>query len=272
MIDTAPLFRPLLGELLAVLRGLSDADWTRPTVAAEWRVRDVAAHLLDGDLRRLAASRDGHRLAITPPRSEAEVSALVNGLNADGISYARRLSPRLIVDLLEMTGGWVADLFASLPPDGPATFAVSWAGEQTSRNWMDIGRDYTERWHHQMQIRDAVGVPRLLEPRWMLPFLDISAHALPHAYRDVSAPPSTTVTFQVTGATAAAWSVVREGDGWLLVRGGTRRAQALVTADADDAWRLLYNALTPRQVVDRVRVEGDLTLADTLLRARAVVL
>jgi uncharacterized protein (TIGR03083 family) len=272
MIDTTPLFRPLLGELLFLLRGLSDAQWGASTVAGAWRVRDVAAHLLDGDLRRLAASRDGHRLAITPPTSEAEVSALVNGLNAGGVSYAQRLSPRLIVDLLEMTGGWVADLFASLPPDGSATFPVSWAGERSSRNWMDIGRDYTERWHHQMQIRDAVGVPRLLEPRWMLPFLDISAHALPHAYRDVAAPPSTTVTFQVTGATAAAWSIVREGDAWRLARGGTRRAQALVTADADAAWRLLFNALTPPQIVERVRVEGDLALAAPLLRARAVVL
>jgi hypothetical protein len=272
MIDTVPLFRPLLGELLTLLRGLSDADWTRATVAGEWRVRDVAAHLLDGDLRRLAASRDGHRLAIAPPRTEAEVSALVNGLNAQGVTYAQRLSPRLIVDLLEITGGWVADLFASLPPDGPATFAVSWAGEQASRNWMDIGRDYTERWHHQMQIRDAAGAPPLLlEPRWMMPLLDISAHALPHAYRDVAAPPSTAVTLQVTGATAGAWSIVRAADGWTLAR-DAQRPQALVAADADDAWRLLYNALTPAQIVERVRVEGDLALAAPLLRARAVVL
>src|SRR5687768_2475898 len=245
MVDTVPLFRPLLHELLGVLRRLSDVEWMTATVAGQWRVRDVAAHLLDGDLRRLAAARDGHRLAIRPPTSEAEVSALVNGLNAEGVRYAQRLSPRLIVDLLEMTGGWVADLFASLPPDGSATFAVSWAGEQRSQNWMDVGRDYTERWHHQMQIRDALGRDRLLEPRWLLPFLDITAHAFPHAYRDVAAPPTTTVTFQVTGATAAAWSIVRDADGWTLARGGTRRAQALVTADADQAWRLLYNALTP---------------------------
>jgi hypothetical protein len=65
---------------------------------------------------------------------------------------------------------------------------------------------------------------------------------------------------------------VREGDAWLLARGGTRRAQALVTVDADAAWRLLYNALTAAQIVERVRVDGDLALAAPLLRARAVVL
>ena len=40
----APLFRPLLAELVALLRSLAAADWERPTVAPDWRVRDVAAH------------------------------------------------------------------------------------------------------------------------------------------------------------------------------------------------------------------------------------
>jgi hypothetical protein len=42
---TAPLLRPLLGELLALLHGLTPAPWEMPTVAGSWRVRDVAAYL-----------------------------------------------------------------------------------------------------------------------------------------------------------------------------------------------------------------------------------
>ena len=38
----------------------------RPTVAGEWRVRDVVAHILDGSLRRLSFHRDGQ----TPPAPE----------------------------------------------------------------------------------------------------------------------------------------------------------------------------------------------------------
>ncbi|MEO6056721.1 MAG: maleylpyruvate isomerase N-terminal domain-containing protein, partial [Gemmatimonadales bacterium] len=51
--------RPLHAELLRLLRGLTADDWHRPTVCALWSVRDVVAHLLDDDLRRLSFHRDG---------------------------------------------------------------------------------------------------------------------------------------------------------------------------------------------------------------------
>src|SRR3954470_2435173 len=92
-IYTANLFAPLHAELLVLLRGLHDDDWQRPTIAGAWRVRDVAAHLLDNDLRRLAADRDGHRRAPAAPiTSYSGVVARIDRLNAEGIAYAERLS------------------------------------------------------------------------------------------------------------------------------------------------------------------------------------
>ena len=65
---TANLFRPLSKQLVTLLRGLAPADWDRPTLAGAWRVRDVAAHLLDGQLRRISVQRDAH--LIPPDRSD----------------------------------------------------------------------------------------------------------------------------------------------------------------------------------------------------------
>jgi uncharacterized protein (TIGR03083 family) len=268
----APLFAPLLTELLGLLRRLAPDDWERPTVARAWRVRDVAAHLLDGDLRKLAAYRDGHRLpAVGPLEARRDLVRFINGLNASGIAYAARLSPRLLTDLLEITGGWVAELVAALPPHGPSLFAVSWAGEAASENWMDTGREYTERWHHQMQIRDAVGAPRLLDPAWMEPLLDFSVRALPHAYAGLDAPAATVVTLEVHGETAGAWSVLRDDRQWQLRRGRLGGANAVVRVSADDAWRMLYNALSASELSARVQVIGDAALAAPLLRARSVI-
>src|SRR5687767_9501737 len=180
---TTDLFAPLYRELIVLLRGLEPADWERPTVAGAWRVRDVVAHLLDGALRKVSVYRDGHALA--PDRqihSYGDLVGFINDLNAGGVSYSRRLSPRLLTDLLEMTGRWMAELVESLDPHAPALFSVAWAGESQSENWMDTGREYTEVWHHQMQIRDAVNAPGLLEGRWLYPLLDFSVRALPHAY------------------------------------------------------------------------------------------
>ena len=215
-IDTAPLFGPLHAELLALLRALSAEDWQRPTVAGRWLVRDVAAHLLDGDLRKIAVYRDGHFLPLdTPMPSAADLLRFINGVNASGVEFAQRLSPRLIADLLEVTGGWVTSLVTSLPLHGRSIFPVSWAGEDESENWMDTGREYTERWHHQMQIRDAVGAPLvLLQPRWMTPLLNIAVCAWPPAYAGVVAPPGTAVQFEVTGDTTGTWSIVAGDSGW----------------------------------------------------------
>ena len=47
-IVTLPLFPELDRLLLELLRGLPPADWQRPTLARQWSVKDIVAHLLDG--------------------------------------------------------------------------------------------------------------------------------------------------------------------------------------------------------------------------------
>ena len=272
-LDTAPLFRPLLDELLSLLRALDAEQWQRPTVAGAWRVRDVAAHLLDGELRKLTAYRDGH---VVPPdapiASDRDLARLVNGLNALGVQWAARLSPRLVTDLLAVTGAWMAELLETLDPHAPALWPVSWAGERESANWMDTGREYTERWHHQMQIRDAIGAaPVLLAPRWMLPLLDLSMRALPVGYAAVDAPDGTVVAFRVAGETSGAWSLVRDAGRWVVEPGRVGTPATTVRATPDAAWRLLYNALPDPAHADGLTIVGDASLAAPLLRTRSVI-
>jgi uncharacterized protein (TIGR03083 family) len=271
--SAADRFRPLLDELLVLLRGLRPQDWERQTVAPQWRVRDVAAHLLDVDLRKIAVCRDDHSLPMDGPiDDDRDLARFINGLNASGVAYATRLSARLLTDLLELTGGWIATLVESLPPHEPARFAVSWAGESVSENWMDTGRDYTERWHHQAQIRDAVGARRLLEPGWLEPLLDISVRVLPRTYAALDAPPGSTISLVVEGETNGSWTLERGETGWRVLRGRADAPAAIVRVAADDVWRLFYNALPLDEIRARVAIEGDATLAQPLLRARSVIL
>jgi uncharacterized protein (TIGR03083 family) len=274
-IDTVPLFAPLHAELIALLRSLTPAQWLLPTVAGHWRVRDVAAHLLDGSLRKVAVYRDGHLLTPDAPiTSPQDVGRLVNGLNAAGVSFADRLSTREIVDLLEIAGPWVANVISALPPHGPAIFAVSWAGEAASENWMDTGREYTEHWHHQMQIRDAVGAPLLLAPRWLDPLLDIAVRALPVAYAGVAAGDETAVVLEVAldDDASRAWTVFRVNGRWDIERGVHGSARCKVHTTADAAWRLLFNALSEREARSALTISGDASLAEPLMRARSIVL
>jgi hypothetical protein len=274
-IDASSLFAPLHAELITLLRSLTPAQWLLPTVAGRWRVRDVAAHLLDGSLRRVAVGRDGHMPSPDGPvTTPQDVARLVNALNASGVSFSQRLSTRQLVDLLDIAGIWVSALVQALPPRGPAVFAVSWAGESASENWMDIGREYTEHWHHQMQIRDAVGAPLLLAPRWVDPLLNVSMRALPVAYASTPADEGTAIAIQVEleADPPLGWTVVRSNGRWMLDDGARSAAQCRIRTSADVAWRLLFNALPANAARGALSISGDLRLAEPFLHARSVVL
>jgi hypothetical protein len=270
-IDTAELFPALHAELIRLLRALDQADWVQPTLATPWRVRDVVAHLLDIDLRKLSGGRDLHRVSPRTVTSFTDIVDLINEMNASGVGYADRLSPQVMTDVLEVTGRWVSEYVARLEPHATSPIAVAWAGEDRSENWMDTGREYTERWHHQMQIRDAVGAESLLQRRWFYPVLDLSVRAFRRAYKDVPSPAGTVVVFEVEAEGESVWSVVRQASGWTVVRGRPAEAAACVRADADTAWKLLYNALSAEAARARVRVTGDSVLADPMLRTRSVM-
>jgi uncharacterized protein (TIGR03083 family) len=270
--SVAALFAPLHRELMSLLRGLAASDWKLPTVAKAWRVRDVAAHLLDGDLRKLAAHRDDHLLGPDRPiQGYGDLVEFINDLNASGVAYARRLSPRLLTDLLDVTGRWLAEFTETLDPQAPARFSVLWAGETESKNWMDTGREYTEKWHHQMQIRDAVGAPGLLDSHWLDPLLDFSVRALPPAYAATDAPEGTAVTLVVTGDAQWVWTLVREGGKWVLYRGQPENPATTVIVEPDVAWRLFYNALPPERARKTITVHGDESLAGPLTKTRSVM-
>src|SRR5947209_7975173 len=206
-VQTYHLFLPLQQELISLLRGLGESDWSRPTLARQWAVKDIAAHLLDTDLRRLSSLRDGYRLA--PPTQDngnyKDLVAFLNQLNASWVEATKRLSPRVLIDLLEWSGPRVAKLFASLPPDDAAQIPVAWAGEECSANWMDIGREYTEKWHHQAQIREAVGALELNSRRWLGPVLELSMYALPHAFRSVEAARGSALSVRIDGEAGGIW-------------------------------------------------------------------
>ncbi len=168
-----------------------------------------------------------------PIGSPAELTAFLDRLNAEWVAASRRISPRLSIEFLDIVGRQLAALFESADLHGTATFPVAWAGDAQSATWFDIGREYTERWHHHQQIAEAVGAPLLTGRRWLYPVLDVSMRALPFAYRDVDAPATTGVTVEITGEAGGQWTLVREMAGWRLFTGALDHAAAHIRVDQD---------------------------------------
>lgn len=271
--DTRRLFRPVVSELVTLLRGLPLDHWDRPTVAGRWAVRDVVAHLVDLAFRRLSFHRD--RMTPPPPprpiRSDRDFVDFINLVNAQWIDATKRFSPRVLTDLLEKAGADLSDWFEALPLAAPALFGVSWAGEQTSEGWFDVGREFTELWHHQQQVRMAVGAPALEDSRYLHAVMEIALRGLPHAFRDVAADNGRSVLIDVTGPAGGQWTLSRELDRWLLHRGEPSSPDTRVRLSDEAAWKLLFNALSAPDAAQAVRIDGMVELGTPLLDARSVI-
>src|SRR3981081_2543229 len=97
----AHLLRTVDEKLVDLLGSLAPSEWDLQTIAPLWKVRDVAAHLLDTVLRKLSMARDSCYVETVNIRSPQDVIALVNRLNAEGVTVYRRLSPPVLIDMMK---------------------------------------------------------------------------------------------------------------------------------------------------------------------------
>jgi uncharacterized protein (TIGR03083 family) len=247
---TAELFPVLSQRLVELLRSLTPDEWRKPTVSSRRRVKDIASHLLDGSLRRLSFQRDGYRGVQQLP--EEPLTDFLNRLNDEWEIGARRLSPNVLIDLIEWADVQLAELFRSLDPHALAIFPVAWAGEEQSENWMDIAREFTEKWHHTQQIFDATNRPStIMDKQLGGRCVDIFMRALPHTYRNVEAPPGSSVSVLVSGEAGGRWHIFKKADGWNQIAEAPLQATAIVKLDQDTAWRMV----TKRRSREAIRRE-----------------
>lgn len=267
----AHLLRKVDGKLIEVLNSLAPSEWDLPTISPVWKVRDVAAHLLDTALRKLSLVRDGCRPETPEVRSPQDLIALVNRLNQEGVAVYRRLSPAVLIELMKFACEQNARFHEALDPFAPATFAVSWAEEDTSLNWFDTARELTERWHHQQQIRLATNRPGIMTPELYHPVLDCFLRGLPHLYRDVAAPAGTTVRLEISGECGGQWFLSRGPAGWGLVKSPAGEVAARVTIPQELAWRLFTKGIHRDSAREEIRFEGDRSLGEKVLHLTAIV-
>ncbi|MEP2512228.1 MAG: maleylpyruvate isomerase N-terminal domain-containing protein [Reichenbachiella sp.] len=270
--DVRPLFRPLQHKLIELLSSLTAEDWNRQTVAKQWKVKDVVSHLLDGDLRVLSMQRDKY-FGQQPPNIKGyeDLVAWLNQLNADWVAASRRLSPDVLTLLHQTTGPLVCDHYESLDLQTEAIFAVDWAGESTSLNWMHLAREYTEKWHHQQQIRDAVGLDGIMTKAFFRPFMDTFFRALPNTFRNVAAEEGTLIQATITSEAGGSWFLVKEEKGWLLTSGGEKTPDATVEIPAEISWKLFSKSLRPSEIRKQIKITGDEALGEKVLEMVSVM-
>ncbi len=267
-------FGELHNHLMTLLAGLNAEDWQRPVPGSAWTVKEVAAHLLDTDLRRLSMQRDVWEPP-PPPHpitGPGDLVDFLNLLNHRWIEATSGLSPTVLADLLSSTGSQLAAFFATVDPFAPALFPVAWAGDETSPIWFDVAREYTEKWIHQQQIREAVGADSLVHREILHPVLDTFVRAVPFACLDVAADAGTVARLDIDGDAGGVWSVIRSEDGWALHEGADEQApDAQVRMDQDVAWRFFSTRKRKPELLPSIDTEGDPALCAAILETTSVM-
>lgn len=270
-VDAVNLLPKLDEKLIELLESLTDEEWQKPTIAKLWTVKDVAAHLLDGNIRIPSMLRDGYFGEKADVQTFEELVHFLNRLNADWVKAMKRVSPAMLIYLHKATGKLFSDYYASLDPFEKSGFPVDWAGEKESKNWMHIAREYTEKWLHQQQIRDAVGKPGLMTQEFFYPFIETLMFALPYTFRNTVAEENTVVTVHVNGTIGGSWSIKRIKAQWQLVTADDAPPLAEITIDPDTSWKLFSKSLRPENVMDKVIINGDQQLGAVALNMISVM-
>ena len=131
-------------DLLALLHSLSDEQWNAPSLCTQWRVRDVATHIVSYD----------ELSALTTVGTFIRAGLRINGVNAVALQRYRDLEPSAIIDLLRR----------NLRPSGlPKGFGG--------------GIALTDGTIHHQDIRRALNLPRTIPEHRLTPVLDFALGA-----------------------------------------------------------------------------------------------
>ncbi|WP_156657977.1 maleylpyruvate isomerase family mycothiol-dependent enzyme [Mycobacterium kyorinense] len=131
-------------EFAELLAGLSPAQWEQPSLCAQWRVRDVVAHVLSYD------ELDRWELL----RRFVKGGLLVNRVNAIGVAEYARRSPEQLTELMR----------ACIPPRG---FTSMFDGMVALVDGMI----------HQQDIRRPLGIARAIDPQRLQAVLNYALRA-----------------------------------------------------------------------------------------------
>jgi len=263
------LFQETLDHLLVLLYELSEEEWNIPTICTGWSVKDVALHLLGVEIGNISSRLDQHNLGRTISDWN-ELVDYINIWNQEWVDVSRRISSPLLIELLDFVGENAYEYFRSIDPFEIGG-SISWAGLEPQPVWLDIAREYTERWHHQQHIRDAVKKPGLKESKFLSPVLETFMWALPYTFRHLSAPDGTSITISVSGDSGGQWTLLHAKGGWDFYQGTTMDPDTEIILEEDIAWRFFTRGVEKDEARKHITIKGNKSIAEPVFEMVSII-
>jgi hypothetical protein len=215
--------------------------------------------------------RDGFRGTPAPNGADEQgFIAWLDDLQATWVDAARRLSPRLVIELLEWSMTGIGEAMDE-QDQSAVTAHVSWASAEPVPVWVDHARELTEKWIHRQQILQALGQPTDLRPDLARPVLEALRWAYPYRLgRHVREPGAYVEIDIIDEQIGQRWRLVSNGESWAFDSVGPTVKVASMSLSGDQAWRLLTNNYDSA-THDALQTTGDPEIVATLVLTRAII-
>ncbi len=136
----------------------------------------------------------------------------------------------------------------------------------------ELDREYTEKWHHQQQIKWAVKQEApLYDPRFYAPYLRTSMRALPHHYSTSPMRDSQVISISVEGRGGGTWLLELSSTSWTLREASKVDCENQVVISEEIAWRIFTNGIDRLEAMGRAKIIGNQKLARHFIEVIAIM-
>ena len=247
-------------SLDALLAGLDDADWSRPTNLPGWDVKAVVAHVI---------GTESMLLGEAAPEVTVDDTAhphVRNDIGRFNEAWVVAMADDAPADVLEHFRSRVAgrtDALAATTDESWAAVGFTPAGQDTYGRFMRI-RAF-DCWLHEQDIRDAVGRPGGEDGPAARAALDEITGIMGYVVgKQAGAPQGSRVRFELTGP-AARTIDVEVADRAAVVDELSGPPTVTLTMPAGVFARLGGGRVDPDTVRDEVTIDGDEELGEQIV-------
>ncbi|OON72920.1 maleylpyruvate isomerase family mycothiol-dependent enzyme [Streptomyces tsukubensis] len=245
---------------------LVEGEWNRATPCPNWSVRDIVSHVIGLDCEILGDPRPIHTL----PRDLYHVKTESQRYMEMQVDVRRHHTAPEMTSELEYTIIRRTRQLRNETREPSAMIRGPFGTEQTLEHAM-LQRAF-DVWVHEQDLRTALGRPGDLDSPGAHVTRDVLLSALPKVVaKKAGAPASTAVVFDVSGPVEFLRTVRVDADGRGSVDGSPSLGPIVtISTDWETYVRLACGRVQAEQVRDKVKTEGDLELAEAILREFAV--
>ena len=250
--EVARLIGDQRAALLTAIAGAGTADWDRPTVCAPWTLKDVLAHMVEGELNvgRIYRGEVKEQGYIDPDEGIAKWRALPGDAVRAALWQHGTATQRVLDAMTEEV--WRAPIKA---------FGCREIRQLVRLHCFDISV-------HGHDLTDAPGLPAIWAPA--LPFLtEFVVRAAPPTLARHGLEPSGELLVSVNGKR---WLISASEDSWRVVHDADAESgQATIDVDEETLVLLTTGRADQKELLDRSSLSGDRDVAELILRAWRVV-